>query len=653
MGSSARRGPSRSVGTIAPLYERPYDVRMCPASAPLDFLAAFPDPSAADWYGSVTDTLKGRDIDTLVTRSHSGVAIQPLYDQEGWTVAQHLVGTPGAYPFTRGRSAVTDTGFDLRQRHTLTDPGESNEAILADLEGGVTSILLRVRRTVTGEEMARALTGVLLDMAPVALDAGPWWPSAVAALESVWDERNIDTTARRAALRIDPLGAMARFGAAMPEDLTTVINFGGSPHVTTMAVDVTPYSAGGASASLELGLALATGVEYLRWLTGSGTAVETAARTIDFTYSASPDQFETIAKFRAARRCWARVIGAIDAVAARRPDVGQRQHAVCAEAYWTRTDPWINLLRATTACFAAAVGGAESITVLPFDSAVGVPDELGRRTARNIGLLLMDEAHVARVIDPGGGSWFIEDYTDQLAAEAWKIFQNVESLGGMNAALTRGTIQNIVAADWQNEHERLRRRQSKITGVSEFPNADEEPLARDPQPPLGSFDSDPRLQRIPLRRRSADFDQLRTRARAAVNEQEPQVFVAGMGSPAHHAARVGFANNFFAAGGVLVEQPDPQGYEEPGDAAAAWALSGAPAAVVCSSDAVYEDVGIETAAALKAAGCDRVYLAGNPGEAAGRWRRAGVDAFIHLGSDVVAELGDLHDYLGISVQGNA
>lgn len=626
-----------------------YDGPMTHPPDQLDFLRSFPAASASDWFASVSETLKGRGVDTLVSRTPSGVAIQPLYDEEGWAVDPGAVGEPGAYPFTRGREIRPTTRFDLRQRHLLHDPAETNAAILADLEGGVTSILLQIRKPVTAEEMARALSGVLLDIAPIALDAGPWWPSAVAALEALWDERELAPSQRRAALRVDPLAAMARFGSAMPEDLTAVINFGSSPHVATMAVDATAYADGGASASLEVGFALATGVEYLRWLTGSGTALETAVKLIDFTYAATADQFETMAKFRAARRCWARVLEAIDARVAHRADVGQRQHAICAEATWSRADPWVNLLRATTAGFAAAVGGAEAITILPFDAAAGMPGELGRRTARNIGLLLMDEAHVARVVDPGGGSWFIEDFTDQLADESWKVFQQVEELGGMNAALTHGEIQKMVAADWQREKKRLATRKAPITGVSEFPNLDETPLDRVARPPLGRYDIDPRIVPVPLRRRSANFERLRTQAAtAAAADVQPQVFIAALGGPAQHTARVGFATNFFAAGGIGTHQPDPAGYDEPGDAAAAWELSGAAAAVVCSSDSIYEELGIETAAALKSAGCDRVYLAGNPGDAAGGWRRAGVDAFIHLGADVVAELDALHEFLGLA-----
>lgn len=375
--------------------------------------------------------LKGADFEKrLITDRPGGTIVEPLYDR-----ANHgdvTGGSPGAAPWVRGASTEHTPGWDIRQRHDLLDdPAATNRAILDDLEQGATSILLRLHRKVSAADLSRALDGVLLDLATVALDAGPWAADAAPLLQALWAEQGLAADSRRGAFRIDPIGAMARYGCGMPDELGAVAAEVTSPDVTAMAVDTTVYADGGASAVTEVAAALATGVEYLRWLTGAGLSVDDAAGQLEFTFAATEDQFETIAKLRAARLTWGRVI---DASAGTRG--GQTQHAVTSAAMYTTRDPWVNLLRATTAAFAAAAGGASAITVVPFDAAIGVPSELGRRTARNIGLLLQEESHVGHVTDPAGGSWYVENLTQQIADAAWELFQRIEGSGGMNAWVT-------------------------------------------------------------------------------------------------------------------------------------------------------------------------------------------------------------------------
>lgn len=634
------------------------DLDSAEAPGNLSLAADFAAVDAEDWLGAVEALLKTDDFhDRLMTPRPGGVIVEPLYDRANHGDIDS--GRPGAAPWIRGADIDHTPGWDLCQRHDLLDPEATNAAILEDLEQGVTSILLRLHRKVTGDELAATLDGVYLELASIALDAGPWANETAPLLQAQWDLQELGTADRRGAFRIDPLGSMARFGAGMPDQLGAVAAELDSPHVTTMAVDTTVWSDGGASAVTEIAAALGTGVEYLRWLTQAGLSVDDAAGQIEFTFSATADQFETIAKLRAARLTWGRIIGASGGTRG-----GQRQHAITSPAMFSRRDPWVNLLRATTAGFAAAAGGAQAITILPFDSALGVPSELGRRTARNISLLLQEEAHVGQVTDPGGGSWFVETTTRAIADAGWSLFQRIEASGGMNAWVTGGMMQDLIEEEWNASQALVDTRTAPIVGVSEFPNLAEKPEVREPWPTPGRYNLVPSLVQVPQRRTAGPFESLRDavdRFEAAKNPADHTemiadtnvVFVAALGSPAMHSARLGFATNFFAAGGLrAVLDPDHvDGYDEPGDAADAFARSGARIAVICSSDAGYAEGAVEMAGALKNAGCDRVYLAGNPGDSRAQLQRAGVDAFIHIGSNVRGELEQAHALLGLSHPG--
>jgi methylmalonyl-CoA mutase len=208
----------------------------------------------------------------------------------------------------------------------------------------------------------------------------------------------------------------------------------------------------------------------------AGLSGAAAAGQLEFRYAATADQFATIAKLRAARRTWTRVLEQCGITGA----AGQRQHAVTSWPMLTRRDPWNNILRGTIACFAAGVGGADAVTVTPFDAVIGQPDRLARRVARNTHALLAEESHVARVIDAAGGSWYVEDLTEQLAARAWACFQDIERAGGLRAALASGLIAGRLAASRQARRDALARRREAITGVSEFPLVGEVLLDRPP-----------------------------------------------------------------------------------------------------------------------------------------------------------------------------
>ena len=267
---------------------------------------------------------------------------------------------------------------------------------------------------------------MLLDLAPVVLDAGAEAIPAARAFLEVAATRGVEVSALAGNLGLDPIGYAARTGTACrPERACTFVAEHVSAHPTatqlrTIVVDALAFHDAGASEAQELGISLAEGVAYLRALAAAGLSPEVACRQLEFRYAATDDQFLTIAKLRAARKLWARVASACGAPTAQQ---GQLQHVVTSWPMMTLRDPYVNMLRTTVAAFAAGVAGADAVTVLPFDAAIGVPDVLGRRVARNTQALLLEESHVAAVIDPAGGSWYVESLTDSLAQAGWAVFR--------------------------------------------------------------------------------------------------------------------------------------------------------------------------------------------------------------------------------------
>ncbi|MFE6774904.1 methylmalonyl-CoA mutase family protein [Streptomyces sp. NPDC057702] len=631
----------------------------------LPLAAEFPDASREQWRHLVGNVLRKSGTseatgaaaeEALRTPLQDGILARPLYTADDAPDAL-AAGYPGFAPFVRGGrpegSAVS--GWDVRQRHAHPDPERTREAVLADLENGVSSLWLAVGgAALPVAALPRALEGVYLDLVTVALDAGADFAAAGEALLALYDQREVPRPAARAVLGADPYGVLARTGRAeaLAGHLAAATELArrasrDHPGVRALSVDALPYHEAGGSTAEELGASLAAGVGYLRELTAAGLPVDAALGQLEFRYAATADQFLTIAKLRAARRLWARVArvcGAAGQAAA------QRQHVVTSPVMMTRRDPWVNMLRTTVATLGAGVGGADAVTVLPFDSELGLPDGFARRVARNTSAILLEESHLARVIDPAGGSWYVERLTAEVAEAAWAFFQEIEAAGGMADGLTSGLVGDRLAATWQRRSKDLARREEPITGVSEFPLLDERPVEREPYPT--SPDSGPAatgpVAGLPRVRRDQAYERLRARGEAhlAAHGQRPRVFLATLGPAAAHTARATFAANLFQAGGI--EALQGQGGADPSAAAEEFADSGATIVCLCASDQLYAEQAGDAAARLKAAGATRVYLAGRPGERREEYERAGVDEFVFAGCDAVEVLTSALDTMGIA-----
>lgn len=625
----------------------------------LALAADFPRPTEADWLKLVDKAIKGGDFERrLVSRTADGLRIEPLYTRQH-AMAGLDAAVPGAAPFTRGTPKAEGAGWDIRQICADPDPVAANAAILDDLAGGTTSVLLQIAApgwTGVGYEqaiMARALEGVMLDVAPISLMAGEYTPDAAGSLIALWRAAGIVEGQRRGAFNYDPLGTLAATGAlyhAVPKALEIAAGLVRTaepmPGVTPLRANGHVWHLGGATEAQELALVLASFVAYLRASEVAGITPAAAIPKIAVTLAADADQFLTIAKLRAARRLVWRLAEACGAgeAAARVSFTAETSARIMAQR-----DPWVNMLRTTIAAAAAGMGGADAVTVLPFTWALGRPDAFARRIARNTHHVLLEEAGLGRVADPAGGSWYVERLTGSLAAKAWELFQAIEAEGGLAAALLSGSIQDDLAKSQEARAKLIATGRAELTGTSAFPRLGDDGVTveRWPEDVPSADLNGARVRPLVLRRDGEPFEKLRDAAdqHKARTGVPPRVFLASLGPLAVNATRTTWIRNFLAAGGI--EGVGNGSYLTSAEAGQAFAQAGATVACLCSADDVYAELGEATAALLKTAGAKRVYLAGRPKDLEAVLKSAGVDDFLFAGMDAVATLRSLQEVLDV------
>tara|TARA_Y100001970_G_scaffold150948_1_gene185033 strand:- start:4766 stop:6586 length:1821 start_codon:yes stop_codon:yes gene_type:complete len=594
------------------------------------------------WETAASSALKEKGLEQLTTKTFDAIERFPLYTRERNKSRRREDGLPGESSFARGsRASGNLLGWEVRQAHFATRAGV-NDHILADLENGATAITLKGAPD-SAEQLRTVLQGVYFDLAPVHLGSGSSIAQINALLEVCGDEEGA-TELLRNNLGLDPIGRLARTGHSvlpLDQEVQQCAEMAAAlgepfPRVVPISVDGSTWANSGASDSQELGAVLSEGVLWARALMESGIDINDISSKLEFTLSAGPDQFLTTAKIRAARVCWARIVSACGGDPSASPLF---IHAETSQSMMTKTDPWVNMLRTTAACFASAVGGADAITVAPFDSVAGLSNEIGLRLARNTQLILQEETKLSSVIDPAGGSWYIEELTDQVALSSWKIFQELESLGGVGNALQSGQLQDSIAETRERRHEGLAVRSTPLTGTSEFPNLDEDQLIREPFPEASEPDGDYRCEPLPNFRWSVPFEQMREAT--DLSSQQPLLFLANLGDMSTHTARSTFAKNLFEAGGIRVASND--GFETATDCAEAFSASGCRIACICSSNQMYSELGAEVARQLRSAGARHIYLAGSPD--IGESLNGEIDDFVYLGCNVLDALAPIHQLL--------
>jgi methylmalonyl-CoA mutase len=580
----------------------------------------------------------------LETATYEAVAIRALYTALDELPEPPL---PGEWPFLRGADALRDvkSGWKVAEaipanRVAGVAADDVNSAVLAALAEGVSALLVRVGESgVLPAQLEKVFEGVYLSMAPVILDAGADYQAAGDALLELVSRVEPD---QRPLLSIDlgadPLTAAVSDRPAPPlEEVVGMAAKVADDHgVRAITVDGPAFHNLGANATWELAGSIAAAVAYLRVLTESGLPVAKALSQISFRLAADDDQFLTIAKVRALRRLWARVAEVVG-----EPDGGAAVvHAETSLPMMTQRDPWVNMLRTTLAAFGAGVGGADTVLVFPFDVAIeggfpGMATSFARRMARNIQLLLLEESHVGRILDPAGGSWFVEDLTDQLANQAWQSFQTVEQRGGFIDA--RDYIAEQIAEIAARRADDVAHRKTPITGVNEYPNITEPAL---PQPD-SSYSP---LAAGKLIRYAAQFEALRDRSDAylARTGARPQALLLPLGPLAEHNIRTTFASNLLASGGIEAINP---GTVDADGVAKAVSDAGSPAvAVLCGTDGRYGDEASAIVEATHNAGVSHVCLAGPQKAVTEADHRP--DEFLTAKIDAVEALSHLLDRLG-------
>ncbi|KMO16696.1 methylmalonyl-CoA mutase family protein [Methylobacterium platani] len=594
--------------------------------------AAFPAATEAQWRALVDGVLKGADFDKrLVRRTPDGIRVAPLYP------AAEAAPQPGRAAPGRWR---------VSQRVDHPDPAEANALALTDLEGGADALTLVIAGAPAArgfglpgpDGLAAALDGVMLPLIGLRLDAGAAGPETARALLALARSRGDDLAALDIDLGLDAVAVQAATGAAPswpdPAALLRDLDAQGFAGRAFLA-DARPFHEAGAGEALELAAVLSGALATLRALDAGGHPLERARAALSFLLVAEADEFLTVAKFRALRRLWARIEEACGLTPA-----PVRLHAETAWRSTTKRDPWVNMLRATTAAFSAGLGGADAITVLPFTAALGLPDAFARRCARNTQHVLLDEANLWRVADPAAGAGGFEALTEALCTEAWALFQAIEREGGIAGSLRSGALADRLATLRRTRDGDLATRRQPITGTSEFPDLHEAPVAVLAPAPAAEPVPEGAL---PSRRLAEAYEALRDASDAilARTGKRPRVFLANLGPLSAFNTRATFARNAFEAGGI--EAVTNEGFPDHAAMAAAFRESGTRLACLCSSDAVYAEEAVPAAEALRAAGAATLILAGKPGELEGALRAAGVAHDLHAGCDLVKLLRQVQD----------
>jgi methylmalonyl-CoA mutase len=702
-------------------------------------LDEFPPTTPAEWRRAAEESLAGAPFEKkVVTRTPEGIDLRPIYTREDGAKLPLQSTWPGLPPYLRGPTALgSRAGWKIAQELPYGRPDEFNQALLQDLNRGqnCVNLLLDVATRLgldpdsgqpgevggcglslaTLDDVGRALRGVDLSAVPVHAPAGISALAITALLVAWLAEQGKKPSALHGAVLADPLSEWVGRGtlpgglAAAYDEMAALTDWAvrNKTRLRTIGVHANLWADAGASAVHELGFGLATGVEYLRELGLRKLGVSRAGPRFLFTFSLGSHFFMETAKLRAARLLWDRAVGAAGGTP-------QARRLVChgRTSLWNKTvlDPHVNLLRATSEAFSGVMGGCSTMHVAPFDECFRVPDDFSRRLARNIQIILAEECQLGRVVDPVGGSWYVETLSLQLAEKAWALFQDVEREGGMAAALRSGFPQESVSKCARERVASVETRRDGVIGTNLHPNLKERmeafqspdyaALAAKRAAQIVSYRTSPEAERgaevlerlatllgapastkmgiltdaflhgatlgevtrvlrsgrpdeagvtkVRIQRRSESFEAIRRRSEAFRERTgaRPRAFLANMGPRKQHGARADFAAGFFAAGGF--ETIGGKGFESAESAVAAAIESRAPVVVICSTDETYPQLVPPIAQALRAApNPPKVIVAGFPPGQVEALAATGVDDFIHLRANCAQMLASLQDKLGM------
>jgi methylmalonyl-CoA mutase len=701
----------------------------------------FPHTTYKEWRGAAEEALKGAPFEKkLITKTYEGIDLQPIYGQEDIEKLPHIKSLPGFSPYVRHSEKLGYLADSWKISQELADasPDLLNQAARNDLERGQTELNILIDQAgLTGldadkakkdqvghlgvsvssiKDMEKMLEGIEIEKVPIYIQAGLMALPVMALLVSAARNKKIPASKLKGCVGMDPLGTLASTGT-MPYQLQNA--YGNMAALTmwackeakgmqTIVVQGHPYHDGGGSSVQELAFAMATAVEYLNEMLARGLSVDDVAPRIRFSFSVGSKFFMEIAKLRAARLLWAKIVSAYGG-----DETAQKMYMHVSTSLWNKTfyDPHVNMLRTTAETFSGIMGGANSIHVGAFDQVIRPADEFSRRVARNIQIVLEKESKLSIPVDQSGGSWYIEVLTDAVAKKAWTLFQDVEAKGGMFKALEEGFPQSQVQKIAEQRKTNIGHRRDVFVGTNMYPNLLEKPLSprsvnhsaiqKEQSKQLSGYRSSrddaklkSALEKLSKSRSMSDqslvdtaikavltgatlgdiagilkdssdkctnvtvvnihrgaeiFEALRKAADVCKEKtgSKPKVFLANMGPIPQHKARADFSTGFLEAGGFEVMKND--GFPAVEAAAKAALESEASIIVICSTDDTYPELVPPLTKLIKQARPGiTVILAGYPADHVEAFKQAGVDDFIHIRANCYEMLHKLQGQKGVA-----
>ena len=601
----------------------------------------FPPVSTEEWRAKVEVDLKGADFNKkLVWRTNEGFNVQPMYRAEDIKDLKTTDSLPGEYPFVRGTK--TNNDWYIRQEIEVCCPKAANEKATEVLGKGVTSLGFKLKEDIDAEGLKTLLAGIDLAKVEVNFDCCPNKALQLAKdlVEVVKAAGAADTFS--GSIGFDPFRRLLKHGKDFPKDIKAlaaeiVKAVADVKNLRVLAVNTDKLCNAGAYIYQELGYALSWGNEWLSQLTDAGIDATEAAKRIKFNMGISTNYFMEIAKFRAARMLWAQIVKQYEP----KCDCACKMnvHATTSEFNQTIFDAYVNLLRSQTESMSAALAGVDSITVTPFDKQYKNPDEFSERLARNQQLLLKEESHLDKIVDPAGGSYYVETLTMSIANEAWKLFLATEEQGGFYAALKAGEVQKAVNESSDKRHTDVARRKESLLGTNQFPNFNE--IANDKIECEGgkcccghNNDAEAEtdaVEALKNTRAASEFEALRLETERS--GKRPKVFMLTIGNLAMRLARSQFSANFFACAGYQII--DNLGFDTVEAGVEAAMEKQADVVVLCSSDDEYATLAPEAFKVL--AGRAEFVVAGAPA-CSDDLKAVGITEFVNVRSNVLETL---------------
>jgi methylmalonyl-CoA mutase len=574
-------------------------------------LAEFQPIKTVEWDAAIARDLDGADYEKkLIWHTEEGFAVKPFYRAEDLRELASLDAGPGEFPYRRGGRANGD--WQIREEIDATDPKEANSAAIAAIAAGAEGIAF----SKVQPKNSAVLSAVLANLGEI--------PVHFERADERLIRLLIDRLSKRRHGGVVTTGCDALAGFTFANEVIGAAPAGFVP----FTIHGEAFEEAGATAVEEIGFALAAGVDFLAAMQERGSTVDSAAASIEFCFAVGSSYFHQIAKLRAFRMVWSRAVESFGGT-----HEGARARIAVRTSPWNKTiyDSTVNILRETTEAMSAVLGGADSVTVAPFDVCCKKPDEASRRLARNTQLLLKNEAWLGRVADAAGGSYYLEALTELVARESWRRMQEIEAQGGFRKAQAMGTIARALAKSMAAREKAVTSRRRVFVGTNQYANPGERALARVDEQKLD-----------PPRRGAQMYEELRLRTErhAAAGRKTPRVLLAEIGDVKMRGARSNFAANFFACAGFEIQTRRFKDAE--GISAVDTDLI-----VLCSADGEYAELAAELMPRLKALGrTTPVVVAGNPASA-GELRAAGIEDFVHVRSNPLEVLREWQGRLGI------